>query len=151
MRSVEANGHTDHPNSLLSLMRSLLRADFHAGEMIRDIQRELMVVMSHVATPGGSANPRRLGVDDLTLRMERYIDTQRGGGGFVLAGESTVTAFMHAARTQARTAERRLVSLARTATIDGGILVFMNRLSDWLFALSVEYTPRQATENNVNR
>lgn len=148
---IEANGQTDHLNSLLGIVRSLLPAESEAAVMIRDIQRELMVVMSHVATPGGSANPRRLGVDDLTLRMERYIDTQRGGGGFVLAGESTVTAFMHAARKQARTAERRLVSLARTATIDGGILVFMNRLSDWLFALSVEYTPRQATENNVNR
>jgi len=139
---IEVNGQTDHLNSLLGIVRSMLPKDSEAAAMIHDIQRELMTVMSHVATPEGEVNPRRLGVEVLTERMERYIDTCRGAGGFTIAGESTLTAFIHAARTQARTAERRMVSLARTVKTDSRILVFMNRLSDYLFALTVEYGAR---------
>lgn len=54
---IEANGQTDHLNSLLGIVRSLLPAESEAAVMIRDIQRELMVVMSHVATRGGAQIP----------------------------------------------------------------------------------------------
>ncbi len=47
---IEANGQTDHLNSLLGIVRSLLPAESEAAVMIRDIQRELMVVMSHVVS-----------------------------------------------------------------------------------------------------
>lgn len=49
---IEANGQLDMLNALLGLLP--------ADALLSDVQRELMVVMSHVATPDGQQNPRQL-------------------------------------------------------------------------------------------
>lgn len=138
---IEANGQIDHLNSLLGVARAMLPADSEEARMIHDVQRELLVVMSHVATPEGCTNPRRLHVGELTARMERLIDERRTPGGFVVAGETPLDAALHTARTQARTAERRLWTLHRTSPVTADIMAFMNRLSDFLFVLATAPTP----------
>jgi cob(I)alamin adenosyltransferase len=55
---------------------------------------------------------------------------------FVLPGGSPAAAALHLARTVCRRAERRVVSLSRTATIEEGVVVYLNRLSDLLFTLA---------------
>lgn len=133
---IEANGQIDHLNSLLGVARSMLPADSEEALMIHDVQRELLVVMSHVATPAGSTNPRQLNTEELTARMERLIDERRTPGGFVVAGDTPLDAALHTSRTQARTAERRLWTLHRTSPVAASIMAFMNRLSDFLFVLA---------------
>lgn len=136
---IEANGQIDHLNAMLGVVCSMLPAEDDARELIRAIQRELMTVMSHVATPEGGSNPRKLNSAELTRQMEQAIDGARKEGGFVIpGGGTTLSAFIHLARTQARTAERRLWSLSRQYAIDPSILTMMNRLSDYLFALAIE-------------
>lgn len=134
---IEANGQVDHLNSLLGMARAMLPADGEEALTIHDVQRELLVVMSHVATPEGSTNPRQLHVAELTARMEHAIDGMKAPGGFVVAGASMLNAVLHTARTQARTAERRLWTANAIRRIAPEIMVFMNRLSDYLFALAV--------------
>ena len=48
---IEANGCIDELNTVIGIVRSLLPVDDVWQELLHDIQRELMVVMSHVATP----------------------------------------------------------------------------------------------------
>ena len=100
------------------------------SSLIKDIQQELMTVMSHVATPDGAVNPRPLHCDELTARMEQAIDamTGRKPTGFVVP-----TGFAHVVRAQCRTAERRLWTVHRQHPLDASILRMMNRLSDYLF------------------
>ena len=123
---IEANGEIDMLNSLLGLF-----AEGHP--LLTDIQRELMVVMSHVATPEGEVNPRPLHVDELTERMEQAIDAARQPTGFVVP-----RGIVHVARAQCRTAERRLWEAHRLHPLDEGILRMINRLSDYLFVLARE-------------
>ena len=52
---------------------------------------------------------------------------------------SSLAAFIHLARTQARTAERRLWTVNGTHHLEAEILAFMNRLSDYLFLLALEH------------
>lgn len=95
--------------------------------------------MSHVATPDGKSNPRRLHTEELTLQMEKAIDAAPKEGGFVVPGDgSSLSAFLHVARTQTRTVERRLWTLNRQYPVDESILRMMNRLSDYLFVLAIE-------------
>ncbi|MCR5270483.1 MAG: cob(I)yrinic acid a,c-diamide adenosyltransferase [Prevotella sp.] len=131
---IETNGQIDHLNALLGVAR----ADVDSP-LIRQIQQELMVVMSHVATPAGSENPKPLHVASLTAQMEQEIDTLTASRtlGFVVPGDKPETAMLHVARTQCRTVERRLWTLHRTYPVDADILQFFNRLSDYLFALSL--------------
>ena len=95
--------------------------------------------MSHIATPNGSVNPRELHAVEITSQLEQAIDRADYQGGFVVpGGGSNLSAFIHLARTQARTVERRLWSLNREHPVNNDILVMMNRLSDYLFVLANE-------------
>ena len=123
---IEANGEIDMLNSLIGLIAE-------ENQLLKDIQRELMTVMSHVATPDGRQNPRQLHCDELTTRMEQAIDASKAPAGFVLP-----RGIAHVARAQCRTAERRLWTVHRQHPLDESILRMMNRLSDYLFVLANE-------------
>lgn len=136
---IETNGQIDQLNACLGVVRSMLGDDEENRDLIHAVQRELMTVMSHLATPDGSENPRELHAAELTSQLERAIDQANFQGGFVVpGGGSQLSAFIHLARTQARTVERRLWSLNREHPVVSAVLVMMNRLSDYLFVLSNE-------------
>ena len=138
---IETNGQIDQLNALLGVVRSMLNEtqDVAPLQIIHAVQRELMTVMSHIATPEGSINPRELHAAEITAQLERAIDNADYQGGFVVpGGGSQLAAFIHLARTQVRTVERRLWSLHREHPVDSSILVMMNRLSDYLFVLANE-------------
>ena len=136
---IETNGQIDQLNAHLGVVRSMLGDDDANREIIHSVQRELMTVMSHIATPEGSVNPRELHAAEITSELERAIDQADFQGGFVVpGGGSQLAAFIHLARTQARTVERCLWSLHRQHPVDSTILVMMNRLSDYLFVLANE-------------
>jgi len=126
---IETNGQIDHLNALLGVVRNDV-----ADELLLDIQRELMVIMSHIATPEGDDNPKPLRSKELTARMEQAIDalTAEKSVGFVIP-----CSMLHVARTQCRTVERRLWTLHRQYPVRPEVLRFFNRLSDYLFALAL--------------
>lgn len=126
---IEANGQLDMLNALLGLLPD--------DALLAEVQQELMTVMSHVATPDGNVNPRPLHCDMLTRRMEQAIDDRADHPtGFVIPHGQSVP--YHVARAQARTAERRLWSVHRHHPLDMSIMRMMNRLSDYLFILSLQ-------------
>ena len=138
---IETNGQIDLLNAHLGVVRTMLdkTQDVATVQLIHAVQRELMTVMSHIATPEGSANPRELHAADITAQLEQAIDSANYQGGFIVpGGGSQLSAFIHLARTQARTVERRLWSLNREYPVHNDILVMLNRLSDYLFVLANE-------------
>jgi len=136
---IEANGQIDQLNAHLGIVRSMLHDDDEDSRFILAVQRELMTVMSHIATPEGCINPRELHAQEIIAQLEQAIDSADYQGGFVVPGRgSQLSAFIHLARTQARTVERRLWSLHREHPINSDVLVMMNRLSDYLFVLANE-------------
>lgn len=136
---IEANGQIDQLNAHLGVVRSLLGDDTANRDLILAVQRELMTVMSHIATPEGNSNLRELHAQEITAQLEQAIDSADYQGGFVVpGGGSQLSAFVHLARTHARMVERRLWSLHREHPVDCDVLVMMNRLSDYLFVLANE-------------
>jgi ATP:cob(I)alamin adenosyltransferase len=123
---IEANGQLDMLNALLGMVQE-------EDKLLCDVQRELMVVMSHVATPDGGQNPRPLHCDELIQRMEQAIDGAQTPSGFVIP-----RGIIHVARAQCRTAERRLWTVHREHPLAPSILRMINRLSDYLFVLAYE-------------
>lgn len=81
---IEANGCIDELNTVIGIVRSLLPIDDVWQGLLHDIQRELMVVMSHVATPSalrdadperpGSGNPNPLHAAEMTVQCEQAMD-----------------------------------------------------------------------------
>lgn len=144
---IEANGCLDELNAVIGIVRSMLPAEDGWQELLHAIQRELMVVMSHVATPSGMVNPNPLSVTELTLRCEQEMDAMTvlltDNGYFLLPGGTPASAQLQFARTVARRAERRLWTLHRQDSINEGILCFINRLSDLFFVMARMEMQRQ--------
>ena len=73
-------------------------------------------------------------------RIEHEIDRIDGElpkmRNFVLPGGSRSASLAHVCRTVCRRAERQIYRLAETVEVEEPVLVFMNRLSDYLFVLA---------------
>jgi ATP:cob(I)alamin adenosyltransferase len=67
-----------------------------------------------------------------TAALEERIELR----GFVLPGMTPGSAALDVARTVARRAERRIVTLAREAEVSIPLRNYINRLSDFLFMLA---------------
>ena len=139
---IEANGTIDLLNALIGKLVAMPEQGETWNPFLLEIQQELMVVMSHIATPEGKTNPKELHVEELTARMEQKIDELNAkalGEGFILPGGSVASAEIHVARAVARQAERRLWTVNRDYPVHPAILHFMNRLSDFFFVLAKEF------------
>jgi cob(I)alamin adenosyltransferase len=106
------------------------------------IQNELFVVGSDLADPRYSEKhenefktPRT--EQRLTSALEDAIDKFEAElepiSFFVLPGGSIEASFLHSARTVARRAETATTLLSKDQTLNPIILVYLNRLSDFLF------------------
>ncbi len=138
---IEANGTLDEVNAEIGIVRALLPAGHEWHDLLGKIQREMMVVMSHVATPSAirDKNPNALS-EDLVAFCEQQIDDlsakMEDNGYFILPGGSPVSAHLQLARTIVRRAERRLWTLNRKDPVSPEILQFVNRLSDLFFIMA---------------
>jgi cob(I)alamin adenosyltransferase len=78
--------------------------------------------------------------------LERQIDAFQNEAPtphfFVLPGGSFEAALVHFARTVCRRAERQVVALSEQETVRPLVLQYLNRLSDWLFALALVVNKR---------
>ena len=138
---VEAYGTVDELNSILGLVIAELE-DTDLSRDLRDIQQNLFRLSTELATialkkmrmnhqPITSKDIRIIekGIDDLEIQLVPLKN-------FILPGGSHRAALLHLARTVCRRAERRLISLNKTADIDSQIMIYINRLSDYFFVLA---------------
>lgn len=138
---IEANGCLDELNTLFGVIRSMLPETDGWQEKLYFIQRNMMIVMSHVATPSAirDRNPNEL-PQDLDKFCEDWMDEMmpqiEDNGYFILPGGTPLAAQLQYARAVARRAERRLWTLDRTDAVPREILRFINRLSDLLFVMA---------------
>ena len=137
----ELAGDIDELVSALGIARSLARRP-EAREAILYVQRALFVVGSELATsPEGTGLLERRADTDMVkvlegrrLALEAQVDIPRG---FVIPGDALAAAHLDLARAIARRCERKVVSLLRGAeVINEHLLVWMNRLSDYLWLLA---------------
>lgn len=138
---IEANGCLDELNTLFGVIRSMLPETDGWQEKLYFIQRNMMIVMSHVATPSAirDRNPNEL-PQNLDKFCEDWMDEMmpqiEDNGYFILPGGTPLAAQLQYARAVARRAERRLWTLDRTDAVPREILRFINRLSDLLFVMA---------------
>ncbi len=137
---IEAYGSVDELNSHVGLLRGQ-KIEKKSIETLLEIQDRLFTIGSLLA-----ADPQRsrmklpeLETGDSEL-LEREIDrmneTLPDLKSFVLPGGNDASSFCHIARCVCRRAERLITNLAETEEVSDKILIYMNRLSDYLFVLA---------------
>ena len=138
---IEANGCIDELNSVIGIIRSMLPSQHEWQSLLYTIQRNMMIVMSYVATPAvmRDNNPNVLPADLVKMceeEMDRLTLQMEDNDYFILPGGTPIAAQLQFARVVARRAERRLWTLNRQDEVPELILCFMNRLSDLFFVMA---------------
>ncbi|MEO6189144.1 MAG: cob(I)yrinic acid a,c-diamide adenosyltransferase [Saprospiraceae bacterium] len=137
---VEAYGSVDELNAFLGLTISKI-SDANILLQLNIIQNELFVIGSHLATDPSKPKLKLPELNQNSISsLEKSIDRMDAVipelKYFVLPGGSHLIASIHICRTVCRRAERRVVSLSKLQVIDEIIIVYLNRLSDYLFVLA---------------
>ena len=136
---IEAYGTVDELNAVLGLLADH-EANANRTEELRAIQSYLFTIGSHLAAAPGKKLDYLpdLSVEEVT-NLEKSIDLMDSSLAplkyFILPGGHPAMSFSHLARTVCRRAERRCTALNDLEPIDEHIIVYLNRLSDYLFTL----------------
>jgi len=137
---VEAYGQVDELNSVLGLARAEGLGTLDA--LAQQLQDQLFTIGSLLATPQDSKAASHIPrvQDSWVKAMEDAIDSYdlelAPLTSFILPGGSKAAAMLHLARTVCRRAERDVVPLHRAGLVDKHVEVYLNRLSDLLFAMA---------------
>jgi cob(I)alamin adenosyltransferase len=140
---VDAFGTVDEANAAIGLIRVHAQADAEADAMLARIQNDLFDIGADLCVPQTDEDDRsrrRLRFTDTpSARLEAEVTAMNAAlpplTSFILPGGTQAAAYAHLARTIVRRAERRVVALSRTETVNPTMIRYLNRLSDHLFVL----------------
>lgn len=156
-----ALGDVDELNSALGAAREFCLESAHGAlpSRLAELQSRLLDVGSAVATPlGASSDAKRRrgafsGAAAATARLEAWIDEMDAElpplRNFILPSGGRAAALLHVARAVCRRAERAAAPLVREGQLDGGVLAFLNRLSDFLFQAARWAALKEGKEETV--
>ncbi len=141
---IESYGTVDELNSYIGLIRDQ-EIDEDSRNILIEIQDRLFTIGSILATEPGNTKVKvpQVNNTDITL-LEKEIDkmneTLPEMRSFVLPGGHTTVSYCHIARCVCRRAERIVSHLAELEEVNNVVLIYLNRLSDYLFVLSRKIT-----------
>lgn len=148
---IESYGTVDELNSYIGLIRDQAINQQYKDILIK-IQHELFTVGAILATDPEKAvlknGKDRLNINKISDEniefLEHEMDTMNAAlppmTHFVLPGGHQTVSFCHIARCVCRRAERLATALNEIESIDTNVLMYLNRLSDYLFVLARKLT-----------
>ena len=136
---VEAMGAVDELNAVIGLTLAAQKEN-RIRDLLLKIQDDLFTVGAELAMVPGTAGAKVPRVThEHVARLEAGIEAFDVGRitEFILPRGSEDLVRLHWARTVARRAERRVVTLSKHETLNPEILRYMNRLSSVLYQVAV--------------
>jgi cob(I)alamin adenosyltransferase len=137
---IEAYGTIDELNSIIGVV--LAEGIDEKGEKILTIlQNELFILGGELATPDDVEVKTVVKISDADIEfIENSIDDLEKDleplKYFILPGGNKAASLLHLARTVCRRAERIIISVSKDEKISSKVIIFVNRLSDFLFVLA---------------
>lgn len=139
---LDAYGTVDELGANLGLLVAMMDDCDGERSFVLQVQNTLFNVGTYLATDQSHTPlyPSAHLPEDAVSLLERHIDKLMGelpeSQGFILSGGTMAAAQAHVCRTVCRRAERCIVALSRSSEVSIEIKSYMNRLSDYLFALA---------------
>ena len=150
---IEAYGTVDELSSWIGYARSLLK-DKDVDEVLEKVQRDLFLVCADLATRPEKGRPQKAAqvTDTMVKHLEEAIDRLDAElpplSTFIVPSGTIAAAALHVARTVARRAERRTVTLAQQEALNPQVVPYLNRLSSLLFVLVRIVNKRSGVEES---
>ncbi|MCE2983506.1 MAG: cob(I)yrinic acid a,c-diamide adenosyltransferase [Parachlamydia sp.] len=144
---IEALGSVDESNSSIGMAVALLPWEDQFSETrlrLENIQHTLFDIGAALATPRSCGQEKKLHKtrfdQEAIDQLEQWIDQTEAKvpplTHFILPGGHPVGAALHVARSTVRRAECLALPLYQKEEITNDVLIYLNRLSDYLFVLS---------------
>lgn len=151
---IEAYGTVDEVVSTIALARSFVLKQ-EVSDILKKIEEELFLLSSELAIPKPNGTLKNKITQEHIKWLEKKIDEIMAktnlNNDFIVPGPYKSSASIHMARTIARRAERQTVKLNLEAPIRREILVYLNRLSDLLFALAKYQEEEEAIKKAMEK
>jgi len=130
---VEAIGSVDEANTFLGLAASFLKN--------KEINLKIIEIQKHLFEAGAVLAGAKIDMDkNLPKEMEKEIDEMDKRlpklTHFILPGGGHGGSLLFMARTFIRRAERRVVSLSKKEKVNTNLIIYLNRLSDYVYTLA---------------
>ncbi len=136
-KRIVAYGSIDELNSFMGLIRDYSPKDYK--DEIFLIQNKLMAIASQLSNDKNYNNIPNIDKKD-TQFLEKAIDRMTSKldplQNFIIPGGNKLISFTHVTRCVCRRAEINITVLNEKENLNKEILLFMNRLSDYLFTLA---------------
>ena len=137
---IESYGTVDELNSYIGLIRD---HDMEASQkdILKEIQDRLFTIGAALAS---DPEKSKMKIPDLHLSDITFLENQIDEMNvvlpelrhFILPGGTQVVSFCHVSRCVCRRAERIIVHLKEESFVDEKVIIYLNRLSDYLFVLA---------------
>ena len=139
---IESYGTVDELNSFIGLLSDLV-SDADIKTVLKEVQDRLFTVGSSLACDPDKEPSLKIpdlkdeDVSFLEKEMDRMNETLPAMKSFILPGGHLASATLHVCRCVCRRVERLCVLMQQEDMfIDPRVLVYLNRLSDYLFVLA---------------
>ncbi|MBI1305358.1 MAG: cob(I)yrinic acid a,c-diamide adenosyltransferase [Bacteroidetes bacterium] len=138
---IEAYGNVDELNSYIGWISTFETVSEYKPQL-REIQNRLFDIGTELAATEDALTKLKFhrieksDIEKLELSIDEMTTTLPDLKAFILPGSCAENAACHIARTVCRRAERSIVLHHKHHPVQKELLVFMNRLSDYLFTLA---------------
>ncbi len=142
---IDAYGTIDELNSNLGLLRDYCTIESDKS-FILDIQKDLFIIGSllaidysknknvdHIDFSNNKAILIENKIDEMNLSLPKMTN-------FIIPGGHVTISTCHICRSICRRAERNCIKFSKKFKLNNNILIYLNRLSDYLFILSRKIT-----------
>jgi cob(I)alamin adenosyltransferase len=140
---IEVIGTIDEFNSAIGLARVECN-NKDLDKALNNLQHNLFNVGGDLCLEGSTLISQQA-IEEIEGLIKKYNNQLKPLKNFILPTGSELTARIHMARSICRRAERVLVAANQTHEFNPLLLVFLNRLSDWLFVVA-RYTDEMDEE-----
>ena len=136
---IEAYGTVDELNAHIGLLKDVL-TNVDRDQLV-GIQECLFIIGAELASDPNKNKAKIPELEEADIvvleeaidQMETELEPLRS---FVLPGGHLSVSYCHIARAVCRRAERAIIRLSEVSEVEGLIIQYVNRLSDYLFVLS---------------
>lgn len=153
---VEAYGSVDELSAFVALLADRLRPDAALASHVEELNRilsRLMTVEALLATGEGGRDKMAPLAPECVAWLEACIDTMQAAlppiDKFTIPGGHEAVSLCHVCRTVCRRAERAALRADARYGVDPTTLVWLNRLSDYFYALGRTLTAHYGVEETL--
>jgi len=149
---IECYGTVDELNSYIGLIRDQDITTKHKG-VLKEVQDRLFTIGASLASDPEKSKMKIPDLHDndielLELEIDRMDNELPPLRHFILPGGSNAISFCHIARCVCRRAERLAVHLSEDSFVEEKVVIYLNRLSDYLFTLARKIGHEQQIAEN---